>query len=68
MYSLFCWFFVEFVKLQSIHINVKFLLEICVAFLMIFLVSETWKDSPDFALYLAELSASSLDKLSKLPA
>ena len=27
--------------------------------------SETWKDSPDFALYLAELSASSLEKLSK---
>ena len=28
-------------------------------------ISEAWKDSPDFALYLAELSASSLDKLSK---
>ena len=56
-------------KLQSIHINViKFLLEICITCLMIFLVSETWKDSPDFALYLAELSASGLDKLSKLPA
>ena len=30
-----------------------------------FWFSETWKDSPDFALYLAELSASSLEKLSK---
>lgn len=28
---------------------------------------ETWKDSPDFALYLAELSASSLEKLSREP-
>lgn len=26
---------------------------------------ETWKDNPDFALYLAELSSSSLDKLSR---
>lgn len=28
---------------------------------------ETWKDNPDFALYLAELSASSLDNLSREP-
>lgn len=28
---------------------------------------ETWKDNPDFALYLAELSASSLEKLSREP-
>ena len=28
-------------------------------------IPETWKDNPDFALYLAELSASSLDNLSK---
>ena len=29
------------------------------------MISETWKDSPDFALYLTELSASSVEKLSK---
>ena len=35
-------------------------------FFLFFLFSETWKDNPDFALYLAELSASSLEKLSRL--
>ena len=29
-------------------------------------IAETWKDSPDFTLYLAELSASSVEKLSRL--
>ena len=29
------------------------------------MIAETWKDSPDFTLYLAELSASSVEKLSK---
>lgn len=39
----------------TIHVQITFFIGI----------SEAWKDSPDFALYLAELSASSLDKLSK---
>ena len=30
------------------------------------MIAETWKDSPDFTLYLAELSASSVEKLSRL--
>lgn len=31
-----------------------------------FIISDTWKDNPDFTLYLAELSASSVEKLSKI--
>lgn len=29
------------------------------------IISDAWKDNPDFSLYLAELSASSVEKLSK---
>ena len=38
---------------------------LCFNLVVCVMISESWKDSPDFTLYLAELSASSVDKLSK---
>ena len=38
---------------------------VCFCFCLFFFPSDSWRENPDFALYLAELSSYGVDKLGK---